>query len=178
MSRGFVKFAALAVFFLAPCCGADGPLEPVDLCEVLAKPDTYDGSVVAIVGRYSYRESGRFISEQSCETDGGTGPAWARAVRVVFDEKTAPALPKVYEIDAATLDRKLKVVKQRTSLAKIRFGSLDYDRWAVAYGRVVFRRDLHNTEQPAAVKKGGFEPAPAQLVCRGDGVIVFLTEGR
>ena len=46
---------------------------------------------------------------------------------------------------------------------KFRFGTPDYDRWAVIYGRVEQR------------KGDDTKKAPANLVIRGSGVIVFVT---
>ena len=53
---------------------------------------------------------------------------------------------------------------KKTALGKFRFGTPEYDRWAVVYGRVVARKDD--------------KKAAADLVFRGDGVIVFLTTER
>jgi hypothetical protein len=61
------------------------------------------------------------------------------------------------------VNRKFADVRRRTSLGKFRFGTPDYDRWAVVYGRVVSRKGEAASQ------------APAELVFRGSGVIVFLT---
>ena len=55
------------------------------------------------------------------------------------------------------LNKKFAELTHRTSLGKFRFGTPEYDRWAVVYGRVVARKG-------DAAKK-----APADLVFRGDG---------
>ena len=47
---------------------------------------------------------------------------------------------------------------------KFKFGTPEYDRWAVVYGRVVAHK--------------GDKKAAADLVFRGDGVILFLTTDR
>jgi hypothetical protein len=79
------------------------------------------------------------------------------------DEFTAPKPAGNLAFDAAVLNKKFAALARRTSLGKFRFGQPEYDRWAVVYGRVVSRKG-------DAAKK-----APADLVFRGDGVIVFLT---
>lgn len=61
------------------------------------------------------------------------------------------------------MNRKFDDLRKRTSLGKFRFGSSDYDRWAVVYGRVESRKG-------ESAKK-----AAADLVFRGDGVVLFLT---
>jgi hypothetical protein len=65
-------------------------------------------------------------------------------------------------LDGVTLQRKLALIQQHTSLGKFRFGTPDYDRWAVVYGRVEAR------------KAEAARQAPANLVFRGSGVVVFL----
>jgi len=62
------------------------------------------------------------------------------------------------------LNKKFAAMVKKTTLGKFRFGTADYDRWAVVYGRVMARKDD--------------KKAAADLVFRGDGVIVFLTTER
>jgi hypothetical protein len=53
------------------------PVEPVRVCEVLAGLDAWRGKTAAVIGRYSFRESGRFMSEEACESRLTTGSfAW------------------------------------------------------------------------------------------------------
>jgi len=79
------------------------------------------------------------------------------------DAKGAPKPPDDFELDAAILRRKLADIQRHTSLAKIKFGNPDYDRWAVAYGRIETR------------KGDDLKQAAANLVFRGSGVLVFMT---
>jgi hypothetical protein len=67
----------------------------------------------------------------------------------------------VFALDAVSVSRKLKVVQEQTSLRTFRFGTPDYDRWAVVYGRIEVDKN---------------KPGEAHLVYRGDGVILFLHE--
>jgi hypothetical protein len=62
-------------------------------------------------------------------------------------------------IDEAALEGKLRAMKRRTSLGKFKFGSADYDRWAVVFGRL----ETGNEEKP-------------QLIYRGDGAIFFFVD--
>ena len=80
--------------------------------------------------------------------------------------EVVPKPVNVPKLDAAALNRKFADILKRTTLGKFRFGTPDYDRWAVVYGRVVLRKGTD------AVK------APADLVFRGSGVVVFLTTDR
>jgi hypothetical protein len=134
----------LCAFALA----ADPPLVPLTVCEVLHDLPSYEGKGVAVVARYSFRESG----------PGGTPPLlW-----LVEDSGDGPKPPGDFELDAVALNRKLALMRQHTSLGKFRFGTPDYDRWAVVYGRV-------ETRKAEAAKQ-----AAANLVFRGSGVVVFL----
>jgi hypothetical protein len=148
---------ALAAF---PGLCADNVIVPLTVCEIVRDLDMYQAKPVAILGRYSFRQNGRWLSEESCEDQPGSAPKlW-----LVEDTKDGPRPPGEFELDALALDRKWAEVRKRTSLAKFRFGTSDYDRWAVVYGRVEARRgDASKT-------------APADLVFRGDGVVVFLTQ--
>jgi len=143
-------------------------LKPVRVCEVLADLSARDGKVVAVLGRFSFRENGRFLSEDGCERTLAAGDsAWPNALRVVFDPKSGPALPPRLELDAADVYQPLKLVRQRTALGKFRFGSVDYDRWAVVFGRI---------EVGGAVKTGPKPAAPAQIVCGGESAVLVIAD--
>jgi hypothetical protein len=141
-----------------PATCADGPLVPVTVCEVLGDLPMYDGKAVAALGRYSFREKGRWLSEESC----GEGSAANSTLWLVEDAKDGPRPPDDFEMDGSVLGRKLAEIRKRTALGKFRFGTSDYDRWAVVYGRVETR------------KGDAAKAAPADLAFRGDGVVVFL----
>jgi hypothetical protein len=141
---------------------AQGPLVPLRVCEVLRDLAASDGKTVAILGRYSFRESGSWLGEQVCE------PALPEPVStaptllwLVEDSRDAPRPPDDFQLDAAALHRKMVEMTRRTFLGRFRFGTPDYDRWAVVYGRVELR-------------KAGDKKATANLVFRGSGVVVFV----
>jgi hypothetical protein len=141
-----------------PATCADGPLVPVTVCEVLGDLPMYDGKAVAALGRYSFREKGRWLSEESC----GDGAAATPTLWLVEDTNNGPRPPDNFEMDGIVLEHKLAEIRKRTALGKFRFGTPDYDRWAVVYGRVETR------------KGDAAKIAPADLTFRGDGVVVFL----
>jgi hypothetical protein len=150
---------SLALLATAFAVAADPPIPPMTVCEILAALPAHEGKNVAVLGRYSFRQNGRWIGEQSCEPATALPPVlW-----LTEDEYTAPKPAGNLAFDAAVLNKKFAALVRRTSLGKFRFGQPEYDRWAVVYGRVVSRKG-------DAAKK-----APADLVFRGDGVIVFLT---
>jgi hypothetical protein len=150
---------SLVILMTAHGVAADPPIPPVTVCEVLANLPAHEGKDLAVLGRYSFRRDGRWIGEQSCESTVSSPPLlW-----LTEDEFTAPKTPVNLEFDAAVLNRKFAALTRRTSLGKFRFGTPEYDRWAVVYGRVVPR------------KGDATHKAAADLVFRGDGVVVFLT---
>jgi len=155
--RLVVLFGALAAF---PGLCADGAIVPLTVCEIVRDLGMYQAKSVAVLGRYSFRQQGRWLSEQSCEEQPGSeAKLW-----LVEDTKDGPRPPSDFELDASAVERKWADVRKRSSLAKFRFGTPDYDRWAVVFGRVEARRG----DAPKA--------APADLVFRGDGVVVFLNQ--
>jgi hypothetical protein len=173
----------LAIFFLTVVCplmrGAEPALQPVTVCEVLQDLSAFDGKMVAVVGRFSYRQKGRWLGEQKCGHKLVTGDQeWPNAFWVVYDPAAAAKPPVVLAVDAALLAQKLRAVKTGTELTKLPFGSADYDNWALVYGRIETRKDLV-TATPGGTRKNGFgygESSPARLVCHGEAEVVFLNE--
>jgi hypothetical protein len=150
-----------AVFLLAGLAtfSADPPLVPLGVCEVLRDLPAHDGKNVAVIGRYSFRETGRSLGEQACDP-----PLEVQTqLSLVEDVYRGPKPPGNFELDGVAVNRKLAQIRRRTTLGKFRFGTPDYDRWAVVYGEVKLR-------QGDDAKK-----TPANLVFRGDGVVLFLT---
>jgi hypothetical protein len=144
-----ILLAALALTL--PLIAADTP-EPVRVCAIAENPEAFEGKVVAVVGRFSFRQTGRAISEEKCA--GGQ----LASFRISFDKKLAPPTPEHLEMDGVAVRKVLKTVQQQTALAKFKFGTPDYDRWAVVYGRVEIAR------------------TPPQIVCAGDSVVMFLVD--
>ena len=152
------QLAYLPALLCAFAMAADPPLVPLTVCEVLHDLASNQGKTVAVLGRYSYRESGRWMGEQVCDA-GSPTPA---LLWLVEDSSDGPKPPGELDLDAVALNRKFAEMRLHTSLGKFRFGTPDYDRWAVIYGRV-------ETRKAEAAKQ-----APANLVFRGSGVVVFL----
>ena len=163
---------ASAFFWNTVLVAAQAPVQVVRVCDVIRDLPVYAGKVVAIVGRFSYREEGRFISEETCEGLKPGGLPTFNTIPVFFDAKAAPKPPQGLSIDRNLVYKELEIIKRQTSLASFRFGSEDYDRWAVAYGRVEMMKDT-----PPKLKNSGqkLEPAPARLICASASLVVFLT---
>jgi hypothetical protein len=127
------------------------------VCEVLRNLPAYQDRDVTVLGRYSYREKGRWVGEQSCEglTEGTAPQFW-----MLEDTKDAPRPPENFELDGPAVLAKLRAIERRTSLGKFRFGTTDYDKWAVVFGRLE--------------KNGNPRQGAANLVYRGSGAVIFL----
>jgi hypothetical protein len=158
-----VLFVGLAGCAAAQC--ADATLVPLTVCEVVADLPAQEGKILAVIGRYSFRSTGRWMGEQSC-----TAPGPAPELLMVEDPKDGPKPPEHLNLDSAALKSKFAIVQRRSTLVNFRFGTSDYDRWAVVYGRVERRT-------PEAIRADAAHKAPANLVFRGGSVIIVITPG-
>jgi hypothetical protein len=156
MLRGTTGILSLILVSAAVC--GEPPLVPLTACEVVRDLPALEGKPAAVLGRYSFRQNGRWIGEQECTPAGTDQPQL-----FLMEDVAAPRPPESYELDGVAVDRKLAEVRRHTTLGKFRFGSPDYDRWAVVYGRIEGR------------KGEDAKKAPANLVFRGSGVVIFLT---
>lgn len=175
-----MRLAIILLTLIGPLvAGAEPPLQPLTVCEIMRNLAAYDGKVVAIVGRLSARQTGRWLGEQKCAQKlVVAGQEWPNALWLAYDPVDAPKPPAVLAVDAALLAQKLRAVKVGTALNKLRFGSGDYDSWAVVYGRVETRKDLV-TVTPTGARKNGFGyggSSPARLVCHSDAVVISLDD--
>jgi hypothetical protein len=153
----------LALAGMLPCLQA-ASMRPVRVCEVLRKPAEYDGKPAMVVGRLSARSSGRVLGEEKC-SEGGS-PA---LLQLHADRRTGPAPDGSIEVDTAEVRRSIEEMKKSTALRSFPFGSGDYDRWAIVYGRVEIA--------PAANKAAaGEERSSGGLVVRSDSLVIFLND--
>ena len=167
LTRG--RVLAIAMWAIA-APAADNTLEPLTVCEVLKDLPAHDGRAVAVLGRFSFRRDGRSLNEEACGEKPAPGePASPNAIRLTDDSKSGPKPPEVFALDGLAVNHKLKLIQEHTALRTFRFGTPDYDRWAVVYGRIEIDKS-----RPG----GGDHPSapPPRLVYRGDGVVLFLHE--
>ena len=166
--RTLVPVGWAVVLAALPSCAdapAAAPVTPLTVCEVLRDLQAETGKTVAVLGRYSYRESGgNWVSEDTCGTAAASLPQGQSPELWMTVDRNGPRLPDDYELDAATLHKKLAEMQRHTTLAKFRFGTPDYDRWAVIWGRIAPRKD----DDP--------RKAAADLRYRGEGVIYYITQ--
>lgn len=161
-----VVLAAVPGSYYAPAAPvAAAPVTPMTVCEVLRDLPAETGKTVAVLGRYSYRvNGGNWVSEDTCGTPAPGQPPGPTAEFWMTVDRNAPRLPDDYELDAPALHRKLAEMQRHTTLAKFRFGTPDYDRWAVVWGRIEPRK---SDETPKAA---------ANLFYRGEGTIYYITQ--
>lgn len=174
----FVSLICLMPIVIATA--AEPSLAPARVCEVFQDLQAYSGKTALVLGRFSYRGQGRFLSEKTCETKLAatatvSTTASPRTLRIVIDAKSGPKAPDKLAVDSPLLEEKLALVKKSTALANFRFGSTDYDRWAVVYGRVEVEPEQPENAAPKSGGKGEFE-APARLVCKGEALIIFIAD--
>jgi hypothetical protein len=138
---------------------AGTPVAPLTVCQVIRDLPALQGKDVAVVGRYTFRATGRWIGEQACD------PASALLPQLWLEEdaNTGPKPEGPMELDAAALKRAYADILKRTSLGKFKFGSADYDRWAVVYGRI----EVRPGSEPSATRP--------TVVFRGSGTLFFIS---
>jgi hypothetical protein len=146
--------SAVCLFVLV---AAEPAFDPVPVCQATATWKEFDGRPIAVLGRYSFREAGprkgRWLDQESCGENNTH-----ELLRLALDPETAPKPPDRFAIDEPALERKMAQIRQHTSLGKFRFGSADYDRWAIVVGRIEHHGD------------------DFQLTYRGDGAVLFLAD--
>ena len=115
-----------------------------------------------LLGRVSKRENGRWIGQDSCEGMAG-GP---KSLTVHFDRQAGPLPPDQFALNTALAKIKFREAAEHTKLQEFRFGSGDYDRWAIVFGRVNF------ADSPSSDATG----KTGSVLCRGEAMI-FLWGG-
>lgn len=143
---------------------------PVRVSEAVRELDKLSGKMVAIIGRFSFRETGRYLSERPCE--GGQGGD-ERVIRVTFETAARSASITRVEFDGGAVRRELATVKRCNTLKKIRYGSTEYERWAMVYGRLEQPR---KSEEAAPPPDKEFPNVAASVFCGGDAAIVSLVD--
>ena len=128
--------------------------KPVTVCEILKNPSQFNGKAIAVLGRLSSRSGVRSIDEEPCG-----------ALKLFGDPRSAPHLSGGFAVDDHTVKEKLKAIRVRTKLASFRFGTPDYDRWAIVYGRV----KIASAAEPAKKDSG-------ELIYAGDGDVILLAD--
>jgi len=143
-------------------------LKPLTVCEILENLKQFEGQPVAILGRFSFRSEGRWMSEDECTAPNADAPAPEHLVIwLAYQPQSAPRAAGGYQMDSAAIEQKLRGIKKHTSLKQFRFGTSDYDRWAVVYGEI---------RAPEKAAPHMHHDAPAELVYAGDGYVMFLHE--
>ena len=171
-----ICLALLAIVPPATLIG-EAPLEPVTVCEVLKDPKLYDGRVVALLGRYSYRTEGRWIGEDACKSpENNSSTSTPEIIWLSYAPDSAPRMVSGYTVNGAAVAQKILLVKKTTALRKFRFGSSDYDRWAVVYGRLRVEEKVASESGKKDARPQPRNGAAAELLYAGDGYVMFLRD--
>jgi hypothetical protein len=143
---------------------------PVRVFEALQQLEKSAGKMVAMIGRFSFRETGRYLSDRPCgsEADGQEG-----VVRVTFDTSPRSASITRIEFDGGAVRRELANVKRCNTLKKIRYGSPEYERWALVYGRIQPPQKSQESVPPADKE---FPHIAASVICGGEAALLFLVD--
>ena len=155
-----VRTAAICTLSAAAAWCADTTLVPMTVCEIARNLPANEGKIIAVLGRYSFRSNGRWVAEDACAKGEAGAEFW-----MIEDFKDAPKPPDQLILDSASLKKKFADIQTRSKLGTFRFGTSDYDRWAVVYGRV------------EAAKGTEGRKSDGVLVFRGNSVIVVITPG-
>lgn len=158
--RLFVRAAVVTALSAAAAWCADATLVPQTVCEIARNLPANEGKTIAVLGRYSFRTNGRWVAEDACVKGEPGAELW-----MIEDFKDAPKPPDQLILDSASLKKKFADIQTRSKLGIFRFGTSDYDRWAVVYGRV------------EAAKGTEGRKSDGVLVFRGSSVIVVITPG-
>lgn len=145
-----------------------GPAPVMRVCDLLQDTAARSGKVLAVVGRFSFREYGRFMSEAACETADGAPVA----LEVVYDANTGPTPAAGSALDRTAVETQLNRVKVKTQLKQFRFGSEEYDRWAVVYARFEVQKhgDVKTDKE--------FKSTAGRLVCRSSSMVIPIVDSR
>jgi hypothetical protein len=155
-----VRATILATVCSVSAWCADAPLVPQTVCEITRNLPAQIGKTIAVLGRYSFRSTGRWLAEDACENNQP-----GVELSMIEDLKDAPKPPDQLILDSASLKKKFLDIQSRSKLGNFRFGTSDYDRWAVVYGRV------------EAAKGNEARKSAGVLVFRGSSVIIVITPG-
>jgi hypothetical protein len=175
----------------APAGTAENPSpEVASVCDVFRDLPAAGGKTVVAIGKLSFRQSGRTLSEGRCVVSPGE-KVYSAVLEVAFDSKTAPRPDGPLSIPSANVYKKLGQVKRTTDLGRVRFGSPDYDRWAFIYGRVENAAEPQSAAgnnpsapgstalaktAPSGAASGAIPVRRARIVCSSEAFIVFVAE--
>ncbi|HZU26529.1 MAG TPA: hypothetical protein VFA04_13470 [Bryobacteraceae bacterium] len=155
------RLAAALLSAALPALGA-AAAHPVRVCDVLRKPEEYAGKAMLVLGRLSSRESGRFLGEERCSDQGK--PV---LLELHPDRQAGPLPDGSIDVDRAAVEHDIAEMKKSTALHTFPFGSGEYDRWAIVYGRV---------EIPTANTKPASDRYAGKIVLRSDSLVIFLND--
>src|SRR5437899_12325420 len=102
----------------------------VTVCEVLANRESYNGKVVALIGRWSATDEGFWLVDD-CDRQVKTDDyVWANIISLKYDPSSESILSNGAKPDRIAAEKKIAQLKTRSKPSK---NKVD---WAVVYGRI------------------------------------------
>jgi hypothetical protein len=144
----------------------------VTVCEVLGNRGSYDGKVVALIGRWSPTDEGFWLADD-CENPVKTGEyVWSNIIFLAYDPSSASIFAKGPKLDLVAANKTIADLKARHKPTN------DKLEWAVVYGRVETKEELPTvsmregqSSMPAGY--GHLNAAPAQIVYREKDLVII-----
>jgi len=142
----------------------------VTVCEVLTNRRSYDGKVVALIGRWSPTDEGFWLADD-CENPAKTAHyVWSNIIFLAYDPSSPSIFAKGPKLDLAAANKKIAKLKARKP-------TNDKLTWAVVYGRIETKDQLPTVVAgdgksifPAGY--GHLNAAPAQIVYREKDLVI------
>jgi hypothetical protein len=162
--------------WLVQTSGSKSQPELVTICEVLGNRSSYNGKVVALIGRWSATDEGFWLTDE-CDRQIKTGDyVWSNIIFLSYD----PSAPSIFlqpnKSDKVAMSKRLVELKARSKLSD------DKVEWAVVYGRVETKEELSTVVGDKtsvwAAGYGHLNAAPAQIVYREKDLIILARDGR
>jgi hypothetical protein len=162
----------IAVVVVTPCVADTKPTVPVvTVCDLLRDSSVYNGSTVAVVGRYGGTDEGVWLDADCPQKLVQNGIEWHASIALadMMAQSAPPSVPKGFDWNKRLLREKVAELKPSTHLHAI--PEYHYrDQWAAAFGRFETRPLRSKTDG-----YGHLGGSPARLVCPEKGVrIVHL----
>ena len=168
-----MRKASIAIFLFLTVAASGQTAQPVEIvtvCEVLHARASFNGKVVAVIGRVSATEEGVWL-EDRCQKPLITGNyRWADIISVRakttslrYEADGPMSLPDGFDFDRAVVSKKLAELETRLRRSKQK---LKY--WAIVYGRIDTNEELLTGKlrdgKVIPVGFGHLGGAPAQIL--------------
>jgi hypothetical protein len=143
----------------------------VTVCEVLNNRTSYDGKLVALIGRWSPTDEGFWLTDNCSQAVKTESYTWSNIIYLAYDPVKKSLFATKPKVDAI-------VAKTRIADMTARQATQDKLEWAVVYGRIETKAELPvvvasdgKTILPAGY--GHLSAAPAQIIYRQNDLVIL-----